>query len=369
MTRGENLSGVLVDNFDVMKSYITNLHLDVWYWSILMIVIDDFRSDRCQKVVSVIITKSLHSSKTFWTWYMIAWDDSRKNTMILSDTRIIIQDRIDISVRDVTNHKIRKTSEIMKWKKNRRDVRQLKIYLSVNLHRSDNWWTSFNIHHDNVFLRTFRQGGIWHRETIFFPDGRFDDRNEEFVLNCNSTFCPRKFHGVDNENHWVSYIQLLDFLYHGAIEWLTFWRKFLTQERHLYFIFQTKIKINHEIVVIRYLFSSDTIDIMKCIRILKKLSITNWYFRNINRSNHHEHIRSLFRRSTKNRTRIIRLIIRSKRRIPYRCCDSDQKWCMNEWVESLKRHHWENPQYDYALLTPCQIFVFSKKWYPWYVRA
>ena len=91
-----------------------------------MIVIDDFRSDRCQKIVPVIITKSLHSSKTFWTLYMTAWDDSRKNTMILSDTRIIIQDRIGTSVWGVTFHEMRKIKEIMKWKKNQRDVRQLK---------------------------------------------------------------------------------------------------------------------------------------------------------------------------------------------------------------------------------------------------
>ena len=105
------------------------------------------------------------------------------------------------------------------------------------------------------------------------------------------------------------------------------------------------------------------IDIIKRKRILKKLLITSWSFRNINRSNHHEHIRYLFRRSIKNRTRIIRLIIRWKRRIPYRCCGSDRKWCMNEWVESLWRHHWEYPHYDYTFLTRCQIFVFSKYFY------
>ena len=43
-----------------------------------------------------------------------------------------------------------------------------------------------------------------------------------------------------------------------------------TKELYLYFILQTKIKINHEMVVIRYLFSSGTIGIMKWIRILKK---------------------------------------------------------------------------------------------------
>ena len=36
-----------------------------------------------------------------------------------------------------------------------------------------------------------------------------------------------------------------------------------TKERYLYFIFPIKIKINHQMIVIRYMFSSDTINIMK----------------------------------------------------------------------------------------------------------
>ena len=46
-----------------------------------------------------------------------------------------------------------------------------------------------------------------------------------------------------------------------------------TKERYLHLIFQTKIKINHQMIVIRYMFSSDTINIMKWIRILKRFRL------------------------------------------------------------------------------------------------
>ena len=36
-----------------------------------------------------------------------------------------------------------------------------------------------------------------------------------------------------------------------------------TKEQYLHLIFRTKIMINHNMIVVRFLFSSDTINIMK----------------------------------------------------------------------------------------------------------
>ena len=107
--------------------------LNVQYRSKLMRVIDDFHSDRCQKIVPV-ITKSLHSSKTFWPWYMMAWDHSGK--MILSERKIIIRDRIGIIVRDITIHEFEK--HVRWWSERKRrsevtfEIRNLFIVQSIS---------------------------------------------------------------------------------------------------------------------------------------------------------------------------------------------------------------------------------------------
>ena len=81
---------------------------------------------------------------------------------------------------------------------------------------------------------------------------------------------------MDNENRWVSYIQLLYF-FKSWSDWMTDVPDGIldeeTEERYLHLIFQTKIKINHQMIVIRYLFSSSAIGIMKWIRILKRFRL------------------------------------------------------------------------------------------------
>ena len=88
----------------------------------IMITVDDFRSSRCQKIVPV-SSRSLFTDPRHFESDILKHEIIREKKKILSDTRIIIRDRIGICVIDITIHEYKKICEIMKWKKNRRDDR------------------------------------------------------------------------------------------------------------------------------------------------------------------------------------------------------------------------------------------------------
>ena len=148
------------------------------------------------------------------------------------------------------------------WRRNRRDNRKSTcIYRSIYIgHAIDE--------HLSIYLMTASCSGRFDKDVYDIEKQYYSSTGVSTTETQNLTM------------RIIEYIMSNDCIkkkkHHWRIGWLTF---------HLESIYDfcNHNKAHHEMIVTRYLFSSSTIEIIKRIRISKKLSITIWHFHN-NRS-------------------------------------------------------------------------------------